>query len=124
MGNENAVQSSTVTVGTTNGLSFSPGIGTFNVGDLAGTSNLVLADTGGSPIGLSVGCDNASTTYGGSLSGTGSLVEAGTGTLVLTGDNTYSGGTTVSSGTLQWAAVLARGRWAAGAVTDNSSLVF
>ncbi|WCE06284.1 autotransporter-associated beta strand repeat-containing protein [Pseudoxanthomonas sp. JBR18] len=40
-------------------------------------------------------------TYAGDLSGTGSLVKGGSGTLVLTGDNTYSGGTTVQSGTLQ-----------------------
>jgi autotransporter-associated beta strand protein len=39
-------------------------------------------------------------TYSGVMSGTGSLVKQNTGTLILTGANTYTGGTTVSSGTL------------------------
>ena len=40
-------------------------------------------------------------TYGGLISGSGSLTKAGTGSLTLNGSNTYSGGTTVSAGTLQ-----------------------
>ena len=39
-------------------------------------------------------------TYGGVVSGTGSLVQQGSGTLTLTAANTYTGGTTVASGTL------------------------
>ena len=37
----------------------------------------------------------------GNISGTGSVVQAGTGTVTLSGINTYSGVTTVSAGTLQ-----------------------
>src|SRR4029077_7999527 len=40
-------------------------------------------------------------TYAGAMSGSGSLTKQNTGTLILTGANTYSGGTTVSAGTLQ-----------------------
>jgi autotransporter-associated beta strand protein len=42
-----------------------------------------------------------SVTFGGAISGTGDVVNLGTGTLTLTGTNTYSGGTTISAGTLQ-----------------------
>ena len=35
--------------------------------------------------------------YGGSISGTGSLTQAGPGTLILMGNNTYTGGTTVAA---------------------------
>lgn len=37
----------------------------------------------------------------GAISGTGALRQNGTGTFVLTGTNTYTGGTTISAGTLQ-----------------------
>src|SRR5690606_37431968 len=40
-------------------------------------------------------------TYGGAIVGTGSLLQAGTGTTILTGTNSYSGGTTIGAGTLQ-----------------------
>ncbi|MBS0452124.1 MAG: autotransporter outer membrane beta-barrel domain-containing protein [Proteobacteria bacterium] len=39
--------------------------------------------------------------YANVVSGTGRLTQAGPGTLTLTADNTYSGGTTISAGTLQ-----------------------
>ncbi|MBV9076076.1 MAG: autotransporter-associated beta strand repeat-containing protein, partial [Methylobacteriaceae bacterium] len=39
-------------------------------------------------------------TFGGVVSGTGSLTQAGSGTLTLTGASTYTGGTTVAAGTL------------------------
>ena len=40
-------------------------------------------------------------TYGGVVSGTGSLTQAGPGTTILTGANSYTGTTTISAGTLQ-----------------------
>ena len=41
------------------------------------------------------------TTYGGVISGTGVVNKGGTGTLILTGANTYGGGTNIVSGTLK-----------------------
>ena len=40
-------------------------------------------------------------TYGGVISGTGRSPRRAAGTLILTGANTYTGGTTISAGTLQ-----------------------
>ena len=41
-----------------------------------------------------------STTYSGTITGTGSLTKSGSGTLTLNGNNIYSGGTTISEGTV------------------------
>jgi autotransporter-associated beta strand protein len=55
------------------------------------------------------------------ISGTGQLVQAGSGTLALTANNSYTGGTTISAGTLQ----INTGAWFGGGnVTNNGALVF
>jgi autotransporter-associated beta strand protein len=55
------------------------------------------------------------------VSGTGRLVQTSSGTLTLTASNTYSGGTTISNGTLQ----LNPGAWfGSGNVTNNGQLAF
>jgi autotransporter-associated beta strand protein len=62
-------------------------------------------------------------TFGGLISGTGSVEQIGTGTTVLTADNAYRGGTTISAGTLQ----LGNGGTSGsivGNVTDNGTLAF
>ncbi|RRY19704.1 autotransporter domain-containing protein [Brucella anthropi] len=53
------------------------------------------------------------------LSGSGALVKSGDGTLVLSGANSYSGGTLVSGGTLQGDAASLQGN-----ITNNARLVF
>jgi len=53
------------------------------------------------------------------ISGSGSVVQAGAGTVVLSGSNSYSGGTTVNSGTLQVANANALG---AGDLTVNGGM--
>jgi RHS repeat-associated protein len=72
--------------------------GTFaTLGGLAGSQNLTL------PAGfaLTVGNNNSSTAYSGALSGSGSLIKTGSGTLTLSGANFYTGGTTIQGGILQ-----------------------
>jgi len=49
---------------------------------------------------ISIGNNNANTTYSGAMSNSGSVTKIGTGTLTLSGVNTYSGGTTNAGGTL------------------------
>ena len=61
--------------------------------------------------------------YGGIVSGSGALTQAGSGTLIFSEDQSYSGGTTIASGTLQ----LGNGGTAGlviGNIVDNGALVF
>ncbi|PWK89704.1 autotransporter-associated beta strand repeat-containing protein [Fulvimonas soli] len=62
-------------------------------------------------------------TVDGTVSGTGVLVQAGSGTTILTADNSYTGGTTISAGTLQLGSGGASGS-IVGNVVDNGALVF
>ncbi|MCX7514740.1 autotransporter outer membrane beta-barrel domain-containing protein [Frateuria hangzhouensis] len=62
-------------------------------------------------------------TFNGIVSGSGSLEQAGKGRLILTGTNTYTGGTTISHGTLQLGDGGKTGS-IVGDVTDNGALVF
>ena len=102
LANANAVQNSTVVVNANSGLQFATGVGTFTLGGLAGTGSMALQDTASGAVTLQVGNNNASSLYGGNLSGAGGLVKTGTGTLTLTGiANSYTGATRVTQGTLQ-----------------------
>ena len=105
--NQYAIQNSTLTMTGSGSVifdQFATGNG-FLVGGLAASQsgNNIALQTNGAPaaIPLSVGYNNASTTYAGVLSGPGSLTKVGSGMLTLTGSNVYTGGTTVSGGTLQ-----------------------
>ena len=118
LANSNAVTNSTVNLLANNGLEFLPGIGTFNLGGLAGGNVLALSDTAGSPVTLSVGGNGASTTYSGNISGSGGLVKVGTGMLTLSGLNVFLGGSTISAGALAFGGT---GVLGAGAVTIGPS---
>ena len=96
----NALQNSTVTIGAPNGLAFSTNIGRFNVGALAGASSQTLTDTAGVSVILVAGGSGSNSTYSGVLGGTGSLIKTGAGTLTLSGASTFTGGITISAGTV------------------------
>ena len=62
-------------------------------------------------------------TVGNNITGSGSLIQAGTGTLILTGSNSYVG-TTITAGTLQVGNGDGSGTLGTDGVTDNAALVF
>ena len=65
------------------------------VGSLAGAGNVTLGSAT-----LTAGGNNTSTTFSGIIGGSGGLTKVGTGTLILSGANTYTGATNVNAGAL------------------------
>ncbi len=111
LGTNNYLGSTTISTGT---LQVGNGIAPASLGTGPMTDNsLVVFDIPGAP------------TYSGVISGSGSLTQAGTGILTLTGSNKFIGATTISAGSLQI------GNGGSGAsigstigVLDNSALIF
>jgi fibronectin-binding autotransporter adhesin len=94
---------------------------------LGGTTSTDRGFTLASGVG-GIGVDNAATTLtvSGTATGAGSLSKTGPGTLILSGTNNYTGGTTVSAGTLQAGSPSAFGTGAmnvlAGATLDLANI--
>ena len=109
-----AVNGGTLKAGTTQAFGTNSAVTMANAADaildLNNNNNSIGSLSGGGTTGgnvalgsakLTVGGDNTSpAAYAGVISGTGSLAKTGSGNLVLSGLNTYSGGTTVDNGTL------------------------
>ena len=104
------------------------GTGTQNWSVMSGT---LVGDTnslGGAAIPVTAGAtlefnQNFDGTFAGGVSGGGSLIKDGSGSVAFTGTNTYTGGTTISGGTLQ----LGNGGTSGsimGDVVDNGTLAF
>ncbi len=100
---------------------------TFDISDLTAVSTRNIGGLSG-PFGSSVTIGPNNLTFSpsdtaafeGSITGTtGAITMMGTGTEILTGANNYSGGTTVSTGTLQGNASSLQ-----GTITNNAILVF
>ena len=77
----------------------------FGVSNLSGSTGVIQNGSSSSASTLTVGSDNTSTSFGGTLvngsSASLALVKTGSGSLTLNSANTFSGGATVSGGTLQ-----------------------
>jgi fibronectin-binding autotransporter adhesin len=103
---------------------FIPELATYSIGSLSGAGTVTGKTTAGvGAATLSAGGNNTSTTFSGVLQNANTaegrllaLTKAGTGTLILSGTNTYTGATTVSAGTLRVTGSLAAG----SAVAVNS----
>jgi fibronectin-binding autotransporter adhesin len=85
------------------------------IGSLGGAGSVTLGAAT-----LTTGSDNTSTTFSGTISGTGALIKLGSGVLTLSGANTYSGGITLAGGMLSLANNQALG---SGALTTTGSVV-
>jgi autotransporter-associated beta strand protein len=95
----NALQNATLDTGTSGAQAVTfnlAGANTYNLGGLQGADALAIGNNT-----ISVGANNASTTFSGGISGTGgNLTKVGSGTLTLSGSNSYTGATNVSAGAL------------------------
>ncbi|MDD2050588.1 autotransporter-associated beta strand repeat-containing protein, partial [Pseudomonas putida] len=97
---------------------------------VGGTLQLGNGGTSGSIVGGVVNSSNLAInrsdtlTVGGVISGTGAFQQIGTGTTVLTGNNTYGGATTIARGTLQVGNGGTTGTLGAGALNNNGMLAF
>jgi fibronectin-binding autotransporter adhesin len=111
LGHEAALGSGALTVSGAGGLDWTSAVTSLNNNvSIAAGGNLALQG-------------KSSLAMLGALSGDGSLTKNGSGTLVLAGANTYSGGTTVSAGTLQVGNGGTTGS-IAGNVLNNGALAF
>ncbi len=101
-GNANAFSTGGLTMSTggtltMNGYSFA-------FANLSGAGGTIRNNSATTPVTLTVGSDGSNSSYGGTLADGStaslSLIKTGAGTQMLTGSNTFSGTTTVASGTL------------------------
>jgi autotransporter-associated beta strand protein len=118
-----------------NGITFNAGAGAFILGGnsikLGGNVTNALYSTATQTINLDmelVGADRTFTAttgdlvVNGKISGSKGMVKAGSGTLALSGDNTYSGGTTLISGRLETSSRLALGGSSNALTIDGGSV--
>ncbi len=100
LGSPLALQNSTLDTSGAGTLSFGT-LSAATVGGLTGPGTLGLGNGVLPAVALIVGNNSASTTFSGALIGLGSLTKVGSGTLLLTGSNSYTGATTINAGILQ-----------------------
>ncbi|MFL9998905.1 autotransporter outer membrane beta-barrel domain-containing protein [Paraburkholderia sediminicola] len=119
------INGGTLQISADSNLGQAAGTLSFNGGTLATTASFSTAraitlDAGGGAFDVAA---DTTLTSNGAITGSGALIKANAGTLVLTADNPYAGGTTIAAGTLQLGSGGTSGS-IAGDVTDNGTLAF
>jgi autotransporter-associated beta strand protein len=123
------INGGTLTIGGGGSVALSSGVNLASLGtifDISNGGSQTIQDLSGvagsavtlGPNILTLGTDD-STIFAGMVSGTGGLTKQGFGTLTLTGANTYSGGTTVTEGTLVGNTTSLQGN-----IVDNAAVAF
>jgi autotransporter-associated beta strand protein len=100
LGNATAMSGKRVTLNATNSLGFATSVTTADLGGLEGSGSFSLTNSATSPVALTIGSNNTSYTFSGSISGSGSLTKVGTGIQTLSGINTFTGNTLVTAGSI------------------------
>jgi len=102
LNNASAMQNSTLDMNSADvgALQFGSTITAATLGGLLDSRNLVLTNNAGNPVTLSVGQNNANTTYSGVLTGGAGLTKVGTGILTLSTPVTLTGPVNINGGAL------------------------
>lgn len=87
---------------------------------IEGTGSYSVLGGSGASATLTLGVGNASSSFGGTMTGNVALAKVGSGTLTLAGTNSHTGGTTVDGGTL---VVDSSGTLGSGSLTVNTGAI-
>jgi fibronectin-binding autotransporter adhesin len=123
LANSSALGQSTLDMSANAMLSFGT-LAAATLGGLQDAGSIALVNDSSSAVTLSVGKNNTSTSFSGTLSGSGSLKKIGSGTLVLSGSDSYSGGTTVLGGALDIESVYALPGNSTLAIANTAEVMF
>ncbi len=131
LANSGALSKSTLVAPTSGTLAFDQSVSNhlFYLGGLSGSGSLALQNNASTPVAitLNVGGNQTGGVYSGALSGSGGLVKSGSGLLTLIGTGSFTGGTTISGGTLQLGTGISGHDGvlvSAGSIVDNGTLNF
>ena len=122
LANGGTVDATTIGLASSNGSAGTLNIGTYGSDGAGGTLNATNITFGSGSGVLNFNQSNA-VSLGSVISGNGSVNQLGTGTTTLTGNNTYSGLTTISNGVFQLGDGSSSVGFGSSAISNNASLV-